>query len=703
MRRTPWRCTLTLALALPLLAAHGRAAALPADSTATAPRPRWALVLSGGAARGFAFAGAVRALEEEGLRPDLIVGTSAGGLVGALYASGYSSRDMRRMLTRIDWEGIFATYQGEYEWRRTVLPRPWVTFTSEGRGVHYASALVDAAAMNYALSVSYLRGEGLALGDFDRLPIPLRVVGSEIPSLRSVTIGGGSLARAIRITSSVTPVFPPLPEGRSLLMDGGLASNLPVSVARDRGLDHILAVDVAIPYKDLDEHSSAFDVAFQLFDLLNKRGQVDTLSSRDRLIWLRLPGVSPTYFAGYDTAIARGYRECRARVREIADSLGLPRDHTLVPPAPVVLPPLASLVEFRDRFGNRARRAPTAQARLGRLPRGPFEPEALAPAIQRVYRTNLFRSAWPSLRVEGDSTRLSFEVAERSPREIGLALGYDTDRLARAGVNAVFRPLRHPWPPFILLGGSAGRYGWQAHGAIGPHGLVHGGSGWFLRGGARRTDTRLFDGKRNLRLLRTDRVEAVLGLQQRLPWGDVVQTGGGGGSALTAGLRQEGLLAAFRLQGHGPLVHGAEGVVMGGPDGYAVGSFELGLRLGIAGWQLQPTFVTAYASEDAPADEIEGLGGPRTFAGLRQNEWLGHRLGAVDVRISRRRGVGTICAYAQAGRVQDVVSRPDFEGRLHFAVGLGAQLDVPFGPIRLDWGLNDRGDDRLEFGLGQSF
>ncbi len=707
MRRPPAHGAPLLALALALSLAAPPTRAYEGDSTASrppsSPRPTWALVLSGGAARGFAFVGTVRALEEEGLRPDLIVGTSAGGLVGALYASGYSSRDMRRVLRRIDWESVFAAFQGEYEWRRTVLPRPWVTFTSEGRGVHYASALVDDAAMNCALSVAYLRGEALAQGDFGRMPIPLRVVGSDIPSLQSVVLDGGSLARAVRITSSVTPVFPPVPMGHRLLMDGGLASNLPVSVARDRGPDHIVAVDVAIPYKELDENSSALDIGFQLLDLLNKRSQTDTLSSRDRLIWLRLPGVSPTYFAGYDTAIARGYRECRGRVREIADSLGLPRDHTIAPAAPVVLPALAAQVDFHDRFGLPARRARSARAGLGRLPRGAFEPQALAPAVERLYRTNLFRSAWPSLRVEGDSTRLSFEVAERSPREIGLAFGYDTDLIARVGASAVVRPMRSPWPAFAMLGGSLGRYGWQAHAAVEPHALAQGGSGWFLRGGFRRTDTRLYDARRNLSLVRTDRAEAMLGLQHRLPWGDVVQAGAGGGDARVPGARRQGALGAVRFAGHGPVIHGADVVAMGGPEGYVATTLRLGLRLGYAGWQLQPAVVSAYASERTPPDELVGLGGPESFSGLRHDEWLGHRMGGLDVRVSRRRGIGTLSAYLQAGRGEGAVSRPDFEGRVHLAGGCGAQLDVPLGPLRLDWGLDDMGDRRLLFQVGQRF
>lgn len=387
----------------------------------------------------------------------------------------------------------------------------------------------------------------------------------------------------------------------------------------------------------------------------------------------------------------------------IADSLGLPRDHATVSADSMALPPLSSRVEFHDRFGMPARRAEIARARLGRLPRGAFEPEALAPGIERVYRTNLFHSAWPSLHVEGDSTRLSFEVAERSRREVDLAFGYDTDRLARASAAALFRPAARRWPAYTMLGGTLGRYGWQGYGAVEPHALVHGSSGWFLRGGGRRTDTRLFDARRNQHLLRTERVEAMLGLQQRLLWGNVVQVGAGVGRARTVGVPQEGVMGAFRSEGRGWLVPGVEAVAMGGPDGYIRTGFRLGLRFGIGGWQVQPTAVTGYASERTPPDELEGLGGPGSFGGLRQNEWLGRRMGAVDLRVLRRRGVGTAYVYAQAGRVTETMSRPDLAGALHVAAGLGVQVDVPFGPLRLDWGLNDEGEDRLEFMLGQGF
>lgn len=679
-------------------------AAVSADSANTPiRRSAWALVLSGGAARGFAFVGTQRAFEEEGLRPDLIVGTSAGGLMGAMWASGYSSRTVHRMLDRIDWGRVFGTRESQYEWRETVLPRALLTLTSQASGLHFASALVDDAYLNYALSVACLRGEALAQGDFDRLPVPLRVVGTDVSSLRPVVLRSGSLARAVRITASTVPFFAPMPDGQRILVDGGMASNLPISVARERGIDHIVAVDVAKPNIRLDEYSSTVEVVAQLYDLLNKRGQMDTLSAQDRLIWMTLPGASSVNYLAYDRAISAGYRVCRPRAREIADSLDLRRNQELATDVPVLLPPVAAGIPWTDRFGRPSGRSLTARRLLGKLPSGPFVAEALGPPLERVYRSNLFRSAWPSLRVVGDSTFLSFEVRERAPRELSLSAGYDTDLLGRANATARFRPLSGPLPALIVLGGTVRRYGWRASGSIEPHSLENGSNGWFLRGGSRGTTSRLFDGERHQQTVNTERVEAMIGAQHRLQWGGVLQIGAGGGRVWSEGRSQQGPMAAVRLESSGRYFGGIETEALVGTNGYISTALTLGVQLSAGALQVQPTLRAAHATKRTPLDEMEGLGGLDSFGGLRDREWLGRKTLGLDLRAIRRRGIGSAYAYLQAGVIDDVLSRPDLGGRLHVATGIGTQLDIPFGPVRLDWGIDDKGENRLNFQWGQRF
>ena len=96
-----------------------------------------------------------------------------------------------------------------------------------------------------------------------------------------------------------------------------------MSTARAQGVDHILAVDVSLPSVNLSDRSSLLEVSFSIFDHLNKRSQSDTLSSRDRLVWLELPRLGPMDFGACDSLIELGYREARARVHEFASLVGV--------------------------------------------------------------------------------------------------------------------------------------------------------------------------------------------------------------------------------------------------------------------------------------------------------------------------------------------------------------------------------------------
>src|SRR5262245_37670991 len=113
-----------------LLALSGAAIAGETETDSAAARPpRWALVLSGGVARGFAHAGVIQALEEERKRPDLVVGASMGGLVGAMYSAGFSADSMRAICRTIPWDIVFTGLPNVYQWRAP-WPDPWFSLVS---------------------------------------------------------------------------------------------------------------------------------------------------------------------------------------------------------------------------------------------------------------------------------------------------------------------------------------------------------------------------------------------------------------------------------------------------------------------------------------------------------------------------------------------------------------------------------------------
>jgi predicted acylesterase/phospholipase RssA len=675
------------------------------DTVAAPPRPRsWALVLSGGAARGIAHIGVIRALEEEGIRPGLVCGTSMGALIGALYSTGYSSSQIRDMVRHTDWDQIFGRERETFEWRDTVVPEPWLALIGEGLQLHLPSGVVDDSYLNYMLATYYLPSEAIAQGDFDRLPIPFRCVGTDAETSNLVVFRSGSVAKAVRTSISIPPLFPAVPDGQTLLVDGGLASNLPVSTARASAADHILAIEVSLPPVDLNDRSSMLQVSWSIFDRVNKCSQQDTLSSRDRLVWLHLPRYGPMDFAACDSLIELGYREAKEQVHEFAELVRADSGVAHHDRVPVQLPPARPEVVWLDRAGQPSPRADVARRLFGDAPDVAFEPDTLRKAFEDVYRGDMFVSTWPTFAVTDDSTTISVIAESRPASEMLIAFGYDNDIRARVNGTLVLRPLHRRLPDKISLGATYDPQRINLFFALEPHSLARGSDGWFLRGGWRQTDVRLFDEHRDIEETRIERLEAAAGYQKRLMRGYLLQAGGGYGFAGGDITDLTGVLASVRIQSGSPFGPGIQTVLFAGTETYAtvIARATTDVRLGPI--VVRTSARAGSSSKHTPPDELQALGGPESFAGLRRREWLGQDRLAGELRVLHSvTSSMRVFAYGQAGTITQSVSRPDFNGEVHVAVGAGVEAQVPFGPLNLDWGISDDGEFRLDFNFGQRF
>jgi len=709
-RMCPVRMLTVLALSLALVSSTARAEPARSDSIPPAPRsvsssrPAWALVLSGGAARGLAHIGVLRALEEEGIRPDLVCGTSMGALIGALYSTGYSSIQIRDIVRHTDWDEVFGKQRERFEWRDTIVPQPWLALMGEGLQLHLPSGVVDDAHLNFMLAEYFLPAEGIAQGDFDRLPIPFRCVGTDAETTNPVVFRSGSLARAVRASISIPPLFPAVPDSNTLLVDGGLASNLPVSTARALSPDHILAVDVSLPPVNLSDRSSLVEVSFSIFDRLNKRSQQDTLSRQDRLVWLKLPGYGPMDFTACDSLIERGYREARDQIHEFAILVRGAPIPTRGDSVGVSLPPARPEIRWLDRTGRESPRAHVASRLFGETPRAAFEPGALRPAFQDVYRGDMFVSAWPSFAVANDSTTISMHVESRPTSELQLALGFDNDIRGRINASMVLRPLNRRLPDKISFGVTLDPLRKNLFFAFEPHSLARGGNGWFLRGGWRETDVRLFDSERSIRESRVERLEGLAGGQMELPHGYLLQAGTGYGFARTEDPDLSGLLTAASIQSGSVFNEGVQAEFLAGRDSYAAILARASTDVRVGPITARAAVRAGSSSRLTPPDELQALGGPDSFAGLRHGEWLGHDRVAGELRLIRSfTSFGSVFIYGQTGLITQTVSRPDLDGSFHFAGGAGFEAAVPFGPVNLDWGIDDLSEFRVDFNFGERF
>jgi len=698
----------------PLAEAPGAAAAdssAPTDPAAirpglvlaapAAPHARWALVLSGGFARGLAHIGVLRALEDEGIRPDLVMGSSMGSLIGAMWASGRSSRDIQDRFKRIDLQALFDPHPRGSWWRGDITPRPWVGVLGSGGFLRLPTGVVDDGFLNDLLVDHLLLAEGEAQGDFDRLAIPWRAVATDLQALVPVVLDSGSVARAVRGSVSVPIVFPGVFDGTRLLGDGDVASHLPVALARAQAVDHVLAIDVALPIAPLDEHASAVSIAGGMLQQLSRRGPSEARPGVDRVLWLKMPGIPPDDFRLVDTLAAIGYRESRDVVARLARDWRLP--HAGRPDSAPVLPPLAR-VDWRRHDRTHARLAPAARALFGRSPPGPFAADTLAAALGRVYRGDLFQSAWPRFRSNADSTTVTFEVREHPPCALDVAAGFDRDRGVRGNVTLEARPFAWAAPPVLIAGATARRFGRAAYAAIEPRSLARGARGPFARVAAHHTQTRLFDRARDWSSIDTDRAEAFLGAQFPLRSGDVLQLGGGASRIWSLGRAREGFVSALKLDAPGRYGRRLEAVAFGGTDRYASVRASVAPEFSRAWGTIRPQASLGWASRGAPLDELHGVGGPATLAGMLHDEWLGRRALAFELRLIRSIAAGVdVDACLQAAHVAGAVSRADLADRAHVAAGVGLHANLPFGPLAVDLGIGEAGVRRLEISFGQEF
>lgn len=264
--------------------------AMAVKDSATGQRPRIGLVLGGGGAKGGAHVGVLEVLESQRIPIDLVVGTSAGSAVGALYAMGYNASEIREIFSLTDWEKGFSDS----------TPRPDLSIRRKQDQLRYAididlgwregefripEGIVQGQRLQILLNEMFMAAS--TVSRFDELSLPYRAVATDLETGQEVVLGEGNLAQAVRASMSVPGVYTPVVIGDRTLVDGGLANNVPISVAREMGADIVIAVDLSTPLRSARDIRDALDVMSQLSDYLtgfNSAAQVGTITGGDVLI-----------------------------------------------------------------------------------------------------------------------------------------------------------------------------------------------------------------------------------------------------------------------------------------------------------------------------------------------------------------------------------------------------------------------------------
>ncbi len=277
----------------PVQVAPPPAAVPPPAPPAPVPEPRVALVLGGGAARGFAHIGVIRVLEQEHIPVDLVVGTSVGSLIGAIYASEKDSFDLE-----------------------------WTAFQLE------QDDLFDFRLMNAVVGMGYAKGDRLEafvkakvkVADIEQLKVPFAAVATDLNWGQRVVLDRGSIARAVRASSAIPGVFEPVSHAGKLLVDGGVVDNIPVDVAREKGADIVIAVDVSQGVGNTSI-KNVLDVLLQATNIMFAENVERKKQGADVLVEPAVAGVGMLDFTQKKRCMQAGIDAARAAVPRIRKAI----------------------------------------------------------------------------------------------------------------------------------------------------------------------------------------------------------------------------------------------------------------------------------------------------------------------------------------------------------------------------------------------
>ncbi len=278
-------------------------------------RPKIAVALQGGGAKGVAHIGVLRWLEEHHIPVDYVAGTSMGGLVGGLYATGHSPAEIERIVKDVDWNTVLsgAIPYPDLAFRRKEDLRAFPNGMELGlkNGVEPPGGLNSGQAVRFIIDRNVLSYSDL--GSFDNLPIPFRCVATDMISGKSVVFKDGSLANALRATMSIPGVFAPVRQDGKILADGGLLDNLPTDVARQMGADIVIGVHLTTGPVAPQNMTSMLQIAGGSTNVMIDANELRGMEQADILITVNLAGYTTLDFSRVQDIIPKGYSAAQER------------------------------------------------------------------------------------------------------------------------------------------------------------------------------------------------------------------------------------------------------------------------------------------------------------------------------------------------------------------------------------------------------
>lgn len=406
-------------------------------------RPKVGLVLSGGGAKGLAHIGVLKVLEEAGIRPDFIAGTSMGSIVGGLYAIGYSADDLDKISRETDWLDVIAdrvsrrnlTIEEKEDADRFILNIP-----IKEKKLVIPSGVINGQSIQNLLNT--LCAPVYGIRDFDEFQIPFLCVATDIESGKEVVFRHGYLPAALRASMSIPSIFNPIEINDILLVDGGVVNNFPVKLLKERGADIIIGVDVGFQYYKKEQLNSMLRIIEQSIFFYGEALNKENRQLVDILIEPDLQGYNASSFNSDVVIIAKGEEAARkeiARLTSLADSLRQ-LDPSFFPNQQLPQLDSMTIMEIRVRGLDNV----SGELLNGKLQIEVFDkvtPKDIAKAINRLYSSLYFDRINYEIQALQVGVRLLIDVKESKSGQFRVGLHYDSDNKSSILLNATVRNL----------------------------------------------------------------------------------------------------------------------------------------------------------------------------------------------------------------------------------------------------------------------
>jgi|GEM_PF-76865 len=386
------------------------------------------LVLSGGGAKGMAHVGIIRAMEKAGIRPDYVVGTSMGSVVGGLYALGYNADELEKIIRGVDWDLTISNrvdfkdiaFEEKEYYNRYLLEVPY----ANGK-LSLPSGLIEGQVLSEVLH--YYTWPAIQFESFDDFPIPFRCVATDIMTGQPIVFKGGSLHDAIRSSIAIPTAFSAFELDSTVVVDGGVVDNFPVDVVRQMGADFVIGVNVSTEdFEGLDKLGGFGGILMQIAMSESIKKTVINKETTNIYIKPDLEGYSTGSFGDYDAILKLGDKTGELfldKFKRTADSLGVNISaFKEVPSSPTIR------IDSVKIKGNNLFTQDLIKSKLEIQPGQEVDRDEIQESIRHVYGMNGFAKVDYRLTKsndEKDEFDLTVRTKEKTATTISTAIHYD--------------------------------------------------------------------------------------------------------------------------------------------------------------------------------------------------------------------------------------------------------------------------------------